>query len=981
MTSTENKFCIRRLILPTLVVVGFAVCVRPFVFSNQQQRLSRRASQLYYHEDFAGALAAAKDLLESDPENRHALLIAGSAAAELFKSDEAISWFNKVPQDNSPESMRAFAGIGKRLLMLHRVSEAEPYLRAALALNPRHFEANKNLSTLLQIQGRTWESLPCIREQIRHGQFRGDELQMLSVSEILFVDDKRFINECLHAVPDDPLPLLAKARYDHMRDNPVQSEELLRRIVAAAPHVIEAHARIGQILLDSSRVEEFVEWNQQLPAGADDHPEIWFARGMWAVNQRQIDSAARCFLEVVTRSPNHVKGNYQLSLLFGRLGEGELAKRFSERADLLSKLELEYIGLINTQRTDGMRKTAGLLEDLGRYAEAAGMYELCIRLLAQPPEWATAGIKRSCQLIDSKEDMIIAAANPLRDIQISEFPLPRIRYKNELKNSASAATPGPASVTFSDLAEETGLDFNYFNGTETSQGLNHIFETTGGGIASLDYDADLWPDLYFTQGSVLPPRTDNFDHLDSLYRNRQGQRFADVTQVAGLGDHLFGQGVAAGDFNNDGFQDLYVGNIGKNRLYQNNGDGTFTDVTESAGVGGDAWTLSCMIADLNNDAWPEIYAVNYLTIQSVLDRTCRKNGHPQTCAPTLFPAEQDQLHRNTGDGRFKDVTEKSGLVQPNGKGLGIIAADFDGSGRLNVFVGNDTAANFYFVNKTEHGAEISFTESALLTGLAVDANGRAQASMGIAADDADSDGLIDLFITNFYADPNTMYLQQPGQHFVDETRRAGLHSPSFNQLGFGTQFLDGELDGYPDLILTNGHVDRTEATQEPDEMPPQYFQNLGGGQFREIESSRLGRFFEGKYLGRSLTRLDWNRDGCEDVCIGHLHSPTALVTNTTQTPGNYLSIRIRGITSSRDAIGTRISVTADGRKQIKQLIAGDGYLSSNQRLLVFGLRNADIVSKLTIEWPSGIAANFADVPVNAEIMVLENEYKRFYRID
>ena len=293
-----------------------------------------------------------------------------------------------------------------------------------------------------------------------------------------------------------------------------------------------------------------------------------------------------------------------------------------------------------------------------------------------------------------------------------------------------------------------------------------LLATTGGGVAVLDYDADGWPDVYFTQGGPWPWTTAGQSPVDRdrLYRNLGNGQFADVTQEAGLGDDRYSQGVAAGDFDNDGWPDLYVANFGANRLYRNGGDGTFTDVTGASGIAGERWTSSCLIADLNGDGQPDLYDVNYLSGKDAARSLCRKGEELRWCSPSSFPGEPDQVYLNRGEGRFEDVSDTAGILASGGKGLGIIAADFDGSGRLNLFVANDAEANFYFVNQTgQRGEPLAFEERALLAGLAYDGDGLPQASMGVALDDADGDGLLDLFVTSFHHESNTLYLQRAGR--------------------------------------------------------------------------------------------------------------------------------------------------------------------------------------------------------------------------
>jgi hypothetical protein len=567
--------------------------------------------------------------------------------------------------------------------------------------------------------------------------------------------------------------------------------------------------------------------------------------------------------------------------------------------------------------------------------------------------------------------LVLDAANPAKQIDLSNFPLPR--WDAELRpTSPPAPRPSNYRAHFAEVAAQAGIDFRYFAGEVKKEQGRRMFQFTGGGVAVLDYDADGWPDIYLAQGCRWPPAAGQTEHLDRLYRNRGDGTFEDVTAAAQLAEDRFGQGVAAGDFNNDGFADLYVANIGANRLFMNQGDGTFRDVTGSAGIEGEAWTSSCLLADLNGDGMPDIYDVNYVQAPDVYERVCAQNGRPRSCAPTVFQPQPDRFYLNLGNGRFEERTEAAGLNTPGGNGLGVVAGDFDGSGRLSLFVANDQNANFYLSNETaEPGAAPQFVERGVLSGLAYDADGKTLACMGIAAGDANGDGKLDLFVTNYYEEPNTLYLQESTGMFIDATTASGLRTPSYRMLGFGAQFIDGELDGLPDLVLTNGHVEDLSHQQVPYKMPPQYFRGLGGGKFAELPAAELGEFFQGEYLGRGLARLDWNRDGREDFIVSHLDAPTALVENASAETGHYLAVQLRGVQSARDAIGARVTLIAAARTRTQWLTAGDGYMASNQRQLVFGLGAEERVEKLSIHWPSGLSQEFADLAADQELMFVE----------
>ncbi len=510
------------------------------------------------------------------------------------------------------------------------------------------------------------------------------------------------------------------------------------------------------------------------------------------------------------------------------------------------------------------------------------------------------------------------------------------------------------------------------NGDDLQTKGMKLYQTFGGGVAVLDYDGDGWPDLHFTQGAKAIFDDADTSHVDRLYRNLGNGRFADVTFSAGVPEHRYSQGATVGDYDNDGFPDLFISNIGKSRLYRNNGDGTFADVTVLAGITLDHWSTSSLLADLNGDGLPDLFDVTYIHDKSTLERICGTE-FARACTPVGLEGEADHLLLNQGEGTFRDVTSAAGLSLWKGKGLGIVAADFDRSGRLSLFVANDTDANFYLANQTpQRGAVPLFEEHGVLHGLAYDRDGKAQATMGIAADDCNGDGLLDLYVTTYSEEPKTLRVQQAEQMFLDVTREANLRDASFHMLGFGTQFLDGELDGLPDLVVANGHVDDYTHQGALFEMPPQYFRNVGGGRFIEKSAASLGPYFETRHLGRGLARLDWNRDGREDFAVSHIQSPAVLITNQTAGAGHFLAVRLVAVNSARDAIGAMATLTAGDFTRVRELTAGDGYFASNQRELVFGLGNREEIAKLVIGWPSGGKQQFFDLQVDREYLLIEN---------
>lgn len=875
-----------------------------------------------------------------------------------------------------------FAQAGDVLWQVGRAREAEACLRRALASWPDQVLALRRLAFLLTVQGRRWESQPMLFTLLKNDAITLDELVLLGdlwPDYNLPSETRRYLN----AVPDDPLPRLALARDALHRFQYEQARQWLEEILFADSKIVEAHAWLGWVLAQNGSHVEFSQWASHLPVEADEHPQIWYVRGLYAQNAHQPQAAVRYFWEATRRDPNHDQAHYQLGVLLAAMDQPSLAEPFRSRAERLFALAAALKDVYNHReqlatRIDAdqkLRRIIELCQQLGRLWEAR---QWCRVLLTMRPNsnWAQQTLLALNERITPDMPRTLPEICPGHTIDLSQYPLPDVIPRQPAERVENRSISTSTKVRFVDRAADAGLHFTAYNGDDPTIEEVRLLESTGGGVGVVDYDGDAWPDVYFTQACPWPPNERQTQYRDRLFRNMGDGTFRDITNQCGLGDTGFSQGVAVGDYNNDGFPDIFVANIGPNRLYVNNGDGTFSLAWE--GPSALIWTASCALADLNGDTLPDIYEVNYLG-GDVFDRRCAEGRRPRTCPPSLFPAVQDRLLLNLGDGRFEDVTEQTGIVAEGGKGLGIVIADFDHSGKLSIFVANDGTPNFFFANKAARGQLPSFDNRAFLTGLACDRFGQFQASMGVAAGDADQDGHMDLFVTNFYDESNTLYLNRHGGAvFQDEAMARGLGQPSLKMLGFGTQFVDGELDGWPDLVVTNGHIEDRSAWGQPFQMPCQYFRNRGGGLFEEVSPDELGEFFRRRLLGRGMARLDWNADGREDVVISCMNQPVVLLTNETRPAGNVLIIELRGTFSDRDAVGATVEVTAGGRIRTAQVTAGDGYMASNQKQLVFGLGAATSVERLVIRWPSGLVQQWIKVPNNARFCVVEgrNEWVR-----
>lgn len=957
-------------------------------FGRSHDDWMRSARRSFLERDYHAAETFARRALSQQPRSMPALRLAAESAVRLGDVQRAVGYFEQI-HDGSPSAVEARCAAGELLLEHKQASRALDQFLRAVQQQADNLLANQRLAFLYGMAGRNWEALP-----YRLFTLRQKALTSAHVFAVSLGDDFRENPDVLlayhRAVPTDPLASLGLARAAMTQKRYAEAKQLLQQVVQSHFELNEAQVNLGRVLLELKQYRELAKWHERLATAADDHPGMWTVRGRWAQRRGHSSAAIRCWAEAVLRDPNLPEANYQLGQLLVSTGHERMARPFLKRSQRLRKYANTCYGVVthggapSPQSVRSLRRAAQSAETLGLLWEAAAWTRLTLNSAQSLPGnkgelriWATETLARlDAELPKSAASRAIPEANPARDFPLANFPRFEPSGDAPRVSAISQAKSASGSLRFRNDAPRVGVDFTYFNdGAPLGPGRHRMYEFTGGGVGVLDYDLDGWPDLYFTQGCRWPPQDRQTAPVDALFNNRDGGRFENVTDDARLRENRYSQGVSVGDFNNDGFPDIYVGNIGPGRLLRNNGDGTFSDV--SGLVRGDQarWTTSCLLADLNGDALPDIYAVNYLAGKDVFSRVCMDiNGSPQTCLPQNFAAAQDQIFVNRGDGRFAEVTNESGFAVPDGKGLGIVAADFQTTGQLSVFIANDEAPNFLF---TPSGRQTSmgrrFVERALPVGLALNRLGRPEACMGIAAGDANGDGLIDLFVTNFEHESNTLYLQRPGMMFVDATDQFGLSTPSLPLLGFGTQFLDADLDGDLDLIVANGHIQIQSTGHE--RMPPQVFSNREGKRFQLLPAQQVGEYFRGRYLGRGMARLDWNRDGREDIAISHLDAPVALLTNATSSPGHCLSVRLVGVSSSRDAIGATVTARLTGRVIVRQLTAGDGYQSSNERLVTLGLGELRQVDTLHIRWPSGEETTFANVPADVELLCVE--HRRF----
>lgn len=962
-----------------LVIVAILLCLKLAKSHDDWLSLANRS---YIDGDYQTAESFARRALSQESESVAALKLAAESAIQLGSSERAVDYIGQIPDDEE-SAVEVRCDIGELLIERKQASLALDQFRIVARQQPDHLLANQRLAFLYGLASRNREALPHRLFALQQNELSSSHVFALSLGDD-FQENPEVLLQYHKAVPQDPLAKIGLARAAITRKQYVQAQQFLKDVGQSNFESIEAQVTLGRTLLELKQDQALTEWHNRLATAADEYAGIWTVRGEWARRSGNTSAAIRCWAEAVLRDPNLPEANYQLGQLLVLTGHESMAQTFLQRSQSLRQYANFCYGAVthggkpSQQSVSNLREAAESAEMLGLMWEARAWTQLAAQAAQSLSgdngdllRWATGNLTRiETELPELPTGRAIPEANPAKDFPLTNFPrfTPSGGFLQPRPITQESVDSG--SIRFRNDASRSGLDFTYFNGDAP---LGHgMYNFTGGGIAVLDYNKDGWPDLFFTQGSRWPPDVQSAGHLDAMFRNQGDGQFENTTAVTGIHENGYSQGVSVGDFDNDGFPDIYVANIGGNRLYRNNGDGTFRDASEFI-EGDDArWTTSCVLADLNGDALPDIYSVNYLADDDVFTRVCTDiDGSIQACLPQNFAASQDQVFINLGDSRFTEATDEYGFTVPDGKGLGVVAADFQATGQLSLFVANDEVSNFFFTPTAKRKGDVhnsAFVEQALPLGVAANGLGQPEACMGIAAGDVNGDGLLDLFVTNFEHESNTLYVQRQGMLFEDATDRFELSEPGLPLLGFGTQFLDADQDGDLDLIITNGHIQKTGQER----MPPQLFANQDEKRFQRVQAQQGGDYFKGRYLGRSLVRLDWNRDGLEDIAIGHLDAPVALLTNTASSSGHRLSLRLAGVSSSRDAVGAIVTLRLAGRTIVRQLTAGDGYQGNNERRLGFGLGDSHQVEELHIRWPSGAEDAFVDVPVDVELLCIED---------
>jgi hypothetical protein len=495
----------------------------------------------------------------------------------------------------------------------------------------------------------------------------------------------------------------------------------------------------------------------------------------------------------------------------------------------------------------------------------------------------------------------------------------------------------------------------------------------GSGSALLDYDADGWLDILCVNGGTTVTSSSTTQPRHALYHNLRNGKFEDVTVQAGLGQNrYYGMGVAVGDYDNDGYPDLYITSFGPNTFYHNNGNGTFTDVTSEAGVECPDWSTSAAFFDLDRDGLLDLYVANYVDAAPENNPVCILKGVRAYCHPSQYRGVSDRLYKNLGNGRFRDISVASGIHNSKGKGLGVSAADFDGDGWVDIYVANDSVGNFLYKNNRNG----TFTDVTMASGTGYNGEGQPEASMGVAVGDYNRDGKPDIFVTNYDTETNAFYRNDGNLVFTDVRWSSGVAALDHFWLGFGTGFLDFDNDGDLDLLIVNGHViDNIEAIQ-PEFRYAQPLQLLENQNDKFVENAAFGRYASGHpRVGRGACFGDIDNDGDIDVVVTNSGEKPTLLINRCDGSNHWILLKLIGTQSNGDAVGATVQVVTEQGVQTSQIAGGGSYLSAGDLRLHFGLGSSKVIQSLIIRWPDGLEETKHNVAVNQILSIVERNLR------
>jgi enediyne biosynthesis protein E4 len=912
----------------------------------------------------AAALTRLTELARRWPADGEVLYGLGACELNLGHEERAATAWKRIPP-SSPFAPRAAMVQARLALARHRLSVAEPLLREALKADvPLATEARETLVNIYKMQGRYDDARRLVRDGWTIYRDRVGTLQELArldgPTPIRLEQVQSSLDAAMRIAPEDVGVGLGAANLAVRTGRLAEARRWLDRCVRRHPD----DPVVWRARLDWAKAAQDEEEARQalahLPGDSLTPNQLLALRAWFARRAGDTSGERRALEQLIAVDRGALSAMERLAELLLRGGQSAQAQRLrAQKADLARTLDWYTVKIFPADRLEHATELARAAEKLGRPFDARCWWELA----ADQPSHAALARKELDRL--DREAMSASSPPPLltpaRVLAELNAPAPPERHGSAVEHCG--ATP-----RFVDDAESSGLRFTFDNGLET---LHQMPETMSGGLGLLDYDGDGWLDVYAAQGGTFPPSPDAPNTGDRLFRNVGNGTFEDTTERSGIAalPGGYGHGVTVGDFDNDGHPDLFITRWRSYALLHNRGDGTFEDFTSKAGLGGDRdWPTSAAFADLDGDGDLDLYVCHYVAWDSVHPKTCwdKEQALYGFCGPPDSPSVPDHLFRND-NGRFVDVSAEAGIVDTTGEGLGVVAADLDGDGHVDLFVANDHSAKFLFLNR----GNLRFEEVGHVAGVAASSAGAYTASMGVACGDVDGDGLPDLAVTNFYNEYTALYQNLGDGVFTDHSVDYGLELLSRHRLGFGMAFLDFNNDGCLDLVTANGHVD-DHRPGVPQPMRAQLFAGTGDKRKFIDVTDRAGPPFRMPLIGRGLAAGDLDNDGRVDFVILSQNQPLTYFHNQTE-GGHWLTLYLEGRASNRDAVGARVVVQANGRRFFGWRMGGGSYQSASDPRLHFGLGEIDRVESVEVTWPTGKTERFRNLGVDRGYLLRESD--------
>ncbi|MGB7325510.1 MAG: FG-GAP-like repeat-containing protein [Rubripirellula sp.] len=961
---------------------------------------------LKIHGDDANVIASiAKLAYEMQKPNESADLLAQACEAEAYANPARVH-----------QTMIAFVGVG-------RLHDAMQLLETTVEENPDQQKTRRLLFDLTMGTEERLRGLKHGRVLVRQRQFDLELLKALSNTE----------RRTLEAAPleamtsrnaDDLRPLVGSAKTKFDEGDYQAAIDELKRITQRHPDYVPAQTLLGRSYAASNRLAELESWAASPPPGTENTPGYWIALGDWARGKDLIQPATRAYWEAARLDPDAMEAWSKLSTSIAQLRDldSDAASSISDEAfdaiqrrnALLSKFNqlksrFERTGSISREIVADIIR---ILVDLGRLWEAEAWASVAMSL-PENDDVPIAELRDSIiRQLTNDTPWQTVTDHPELQLDLTRFSAPSIARIDSERSTKVAGSNGSAPQSsgddnplnrawrLDDEAAERGLDFFGRTSDHLDQAGIMLHETLGCGGGTIDFDLDGWSDLYLMAAGGKPGQMDSA--ANALVRNHAGQ-FGEVTGPSQTGHRGFGQGVAVGDINEDGFPDLLLLNYGPNALLINNGDGSFSDQTDRWNLNFDAdtqitWSTSGAIADVDGDGLSDVVVVNYCAGLEPSTETCPMADSEtfRSCTPVKFPGHVDWILKTRADGSFVNQTEAWSMTPDVvGRGLGVVVGQLDATAGIDVLITNDMTNNHYWsfskTNPDKSSAAVSemvMTESAMLRGVGANDRSLAQGSMGIATGDFDLDGDADFYVTNFDNEYNILHEQRSAGMWQDQTSSRGLVKPTMPLVGFGTEAINLDNDGNLELVVSNGHVDLFSRGEDRAlyAQPMQIFQRLESGILVATETSVAGNYLRKSHVGRALWTIDADRDGRMDLVVTHQTEPVSLLVNRCEPGGHWIDVRLSGRNCGRDAIGATVTVAFGNQTRTAFQSAGDGYMCSNQRGLHVGLGLADQdnapaydvpVCDVTVQWPDGTRQVHTGLPVDASYWVTQLDETAF----